>query len=405
MAKRASNSKRSAKSNRSNSTEKQFSAAATPSEVNETDRLPDFVKQHLQQLAQSEENKLTLQPLPDHFRMLGRLPLLPPLGTHSGMVPDEFTSHPLIKGESFYTLPPGLLQSIERHATQVTRENNLWPLEKSLAAVCNDHSHQVGFKQTQPLHFSLLRPSKPFGLTAELARNLGWNELNVAQIGQVNRTLDERSTWINTIARGYAGWLNTNAEFRRERDEVFASGPRVVSLMPDANSESSGDSLPKVAQEFLVRWRLLGMAGIRLPIPMRPMLSGDFPTSILRQLIAAGGVFNLPDIYPIPSRDALRSMLEEAVRDSKPEYLSEWMKITQSNNLTKAPIARFARLLEVQHYWELLFERHEAHVKGEITRLREAIADFLGTTDDSIKKDLQFLRNKLSRSWPKLGSN
>jgi hypothetical protein len=401
MAKKRNDSRQLANPAPSKPRSKKSAAAPFVSGLEEADGLPDFVIQHLQQLALPEENKLTLPPLPEHFRVLGRPPLLPRPGEHSTMVPDGLKSHPLIKGKCFYTLPAGLLQSIERHAKQVTQKNDAWPLEKELAAICDDHSQQVGFRDGQPLLFSLLRPPRPLGLTPELARNLGWGEFNTAQVAQLNRTLDGRLIWMNTIARGYVGWLNSNAFFRRERDEIFAASPRVVSLTPDTNAEASGESLPQKVQDFLIRWRLLGMAGPRLPISMRPMLSGEFPTSILRQLMAAGGLFNLPDIYPIPSRDLLRAMLEEAVRTAKPEHLREWMKITQSNNLTKTSIARLSRELEVQHYWELLFERHEAGVAGQITRLHDALADFLSTTADNIKKDLQFLRRQLGKAWPK----
>lgn len=400
MGKKQSESKQSANPGTSKTLSKKSVAATPVSGLEDTDGLPDYVIQHLQQLARPEGNKLKVQPLPEHVRVLGIPPLLAPRGTHSTVMPDGFKNHPLIKGKCFYTLPAGLLQSVELHANKLIRKNELWSLERELAAVCDDHSQQVGFSDTRTLQYPLLRPPKPLGLTPELARNLGWSELNVAQVGQLNRTLDGRLTWMNTIARGYAGWLNSNPEFRRERDEVFAAGPRVVSLMPDSNVEASGDSLSQNAQEFLVRWRLLGMAGIRLPNPMRPMLSGNFPTSILRQLMAAGGLFNLPDIYPIPSRDTLRAILEEAVRAARPEHLNEWMKITQSNNLTKTPIARLSRVLEVQHYWELLFERHKAHLTGQVIRLHEALAAFLNTTADNIKKDLQFLRRQLGKAWP-----
>lgn len=401
MAKKRSGSRQLANPEPSKPRSKKSAAVPFVSGLEDTEGLPDYVIEHLQQLALPEENRLTLPPLPEHVRVLGRPPLLPPPGTHSTMVPDSFKSHPLIKGKCFYALPAGLLRSIELHAIQLTRQNELWPLEKVLAAICDDHSQQVGFLDSQSLLYSLLRPPRPLSLTPELARKFGLGEFNAAQVGQLNRTLDGRLMWMNTIGRGYAGWLNSNSVFRRERDEVFAAGPRVVSLTPDSNVEASGESLPQNVQDFLVRWRLLGMAGPRLPIPMQPLLGGNFPTSILRQLMAAGGVFNLPDIYPIPSRDLLRAMLEDAVRTAKPEHLREWMKITQSNNLTKTSIARLSRVLEVQHYWELLFERHEAGVAGQITWLHDALADFLSTTADSVKKDLQFLRRQLGKAWPK----
>lgn len=46
-----------------------------------------------------------------------------------------------------------------------------------------------------------------------------------------------------------------------------------------------------------------------LPVPMKPMLGGSFPMAVLQQLMDAGGLFNIPDIFPLPSRDELRAMM------------------------------------------------------------------------------------------------
>jgi hypothetical protein len=148
----------------------------------------------------------------------------------------------------------------------------------------------------------------------------------------------------------------------------------VVSLVPEVFADVAGERLPEEVRAFLVRWRLMGMAGPRLPIPMMPLLGGTFPLSIMEQLLATGGVFSVPDTYPIPSRDELRSLLEDAIRPSRPEHLNEWMQITRKNNPAKNQIERYSRLLELQHYWELLHERHADRLTGQLTKLQTAFA-------------------------------
>jgi hypothetical protein len=201
-----------------------------------------------------------------------------------------------------------------------------------------------------------------------------------------------RSAWFNTIARGYAGWLTCDPQFCQERDKALGENLRVVSLIPDAFADASGDALPKHASDFLVRWRLIGMAGPRLPIPMRPMLGGQFPLSIVKQLMAAGEIFNLPDTFPIPSRDELRELLDEAVRSERPDHLGEWMKITGKNNPAKNRIDRFSRVFELHHYWQLLQVRHQPYLRGRLTKLRFVLAQYLGASEDSIRADLGLIR-------------
>jgi hypothetical protein len=193
--------------------------------------------------------------------------------------------------------------------------------------------------------------------------------------------------------------LLCSPQFRRERDEILGDDLRVVSLVPDEFIDAAGAALPVQVQDFLVRWRLLGMAGSRLPVPMRPMLGGQFPMSIIGQLMAVGGLFNLPDTFPIPSRDELREILNDAVRSDRPDHLGEWMQITGKQNPAKNKIDRFARLFELQHYWEALLERHRPALKRQTAKLQGAVATFLQTSEDSVRYDIRFLQTRLGSNW------
>jgi hypothetical protein len=130
------------------------------------------------------------------------------------------------------------------------------------------------------------------------------------------------------------------------------------------------------------------------------MMGGQFPVSILRQLMDAGGVFNIPDICPLPSREELREMLESAIRKQTPNHLRDWQRVIAKNNAAKTEIARYSRLLELQHYWELLHERHYDRLHRRQKAVRTLIAKFLSASPSSIEGDLRFLRTKLGSDWP-----
>jgi hypothetical protein len=122
--------------------------------------------------------------------------------------------------------------------------------------------------------------------------------------------------------------------------------------------------------------------------------------SIIGQLMDAGGLFNLPDTFPIPSRDELREILESSVRTEKPEHLEEWTQITGKGNPAKNKIERFSRLFELRHYWEVIHERHGSRLYRNLNGLQKVLAEYLKTSIDSIKRDLILLRARLGKNWP-----
>lgn len=331
--------------------------------------------------------------------MVGRPLLSLPEGTHTTCVPDKLKCHPLIREICFYTLPTQILASIEKNVKGWSLDHESWLLEKELGAICGDHSTQVGFNDGQSIEYHLLRGPDAFRLNLEQIKSMNWEGMNDAKIAAFVRDFDGRRKWYHTSARGYAGWLNCNPEFCRERDAAIGKEYRVVSLAPSLSANASGGSLPISLQSFLVRWRLMGMAGPRLPVPMQPMMGGEFPVSILPQLMDAGGVFNIPDTCPLPSRDELREMLQDAIRGRTSDHLDEWYRVIATANSAKTEISRYARLLELQHYWELIQVRHEDRVHRRLKALRRVIGEFLGASLASIEGDLRFLRGKLGSNF------
>ena len=135
-------------------------------------------------------------------------------------------------------------------------------------------------------------------------------------------------------------------------------------------------------------------------------MAGNLPVSILPQLVRAGGVFCIPDTFPVPSRDELRNLLEGALhgRKDNDEHLKEWMKLIAKDNVAKKPILRFGRLFLIQHYYRVLRHRHSRALHRKSKVVNEILMKFLENTSlkvslKTIVSDVQFLQERLGRNW------
>ena len=237
--------------------------------------------------------------------------------------------------------------------------------------------------------------------------------MNPEQVGDALGGARKTSRWTWTVARGYAGWLLTCPTFVQEHDQLFkvwADEVRKWGIPELGPVVPPGEALPGTEricdgrlpqfvaafEAFFVRWRLSGLAAPYLPNPMRPLFLGQLPVSILGQLLATRGLFFVPDTFPIPSRDEFRGLLEDALRHGQGlEHLNEWVKIVQQHNLAKNSIPRFARLFEIQHYERIMRERHPAAPVGRRAQFEAAVACFLETSYQTVRRDFQFIHRRL----------
>ena len=245
---------------------------------------------------------------------------------------------------------------------------------------------------------------------------LGWKK-NQATVDRAMKLADERLAPIRRIARGYAGWLLTNRQFLDEHDAIVERWKEMarrwgfyrLGIQPIEQQFSPGDDsmidpqwpdYSREFEEFFIRWRLLGLKAPYLPVPLQPLMAGQFPVSVLPQLTRAGGVFCLPDTYPIPSRDELRNLLEGAIHGSpSPAHLITWSRIIASKNTSKTPIAKFGRIFVLQHYYRILHCRHSNALRRRIKDLIGVLAKFFSTTERTIVGDLRTIRKSLGAKW------
>jgi hypothetical protein len=328
-------------------------------------------------------------------------------------VPKKFQDHPLVKDKVFLTLPPELLNGLGF----ALQQNPLWDLECELAAVSGDHTSQIGFSAGKPLIYHYLRriPADAFKLPDNFdPRSLGWQQ-NVAQIEHALKVGESRARPFAEAAKGYLGWLVLNPAFLAEQDQLIAKWRKVIGTLgvpqlgkattgkPPAELRARGKARPRSYfdefDHFYLRWRLCGMAARDVPVPLTPQTPVPAPILALGPMNMVGGLFYFPDVYPIPSRDTLRGLLEDSLRrGGNKDHLAEWIAIVSGNNPAKNQIARYARLFEIQHYLRILFERYAEQLKGHIDGLESALADFFGCSSATIHREISFIRNRQGQS-------
>ncbi len=380
--------------------------------------LPEEVAEVLRMLSADSDVNVQFEPPPDsNIEVLGRpiLALDPVL--NNGTLPAKFLQHRLIQNRYFFALPRDLWDQIYNRLGKDAFDNDLVDLEVAAAEMCGDCSWNVGFHSGGAFTYPLLRSSRRRkGASNETETTTSWG-LNRAQLDFALKQCEARLGPLRIVSRGYLGWLLTCRQFLEEHDALMVQWSDMVRrwgftrlgvLVPkgmfvigdDPTTEPKWPAYSQAFEEFFTRWRLRGMAAPYLPIPLEPLMAGEVAVSLLPQLARAGGVFCLPDTFPIPSRDELRNLLEGALHGGeKPAHLAEWMELIAKDNMGKKPIARFARLFEFQHYYRILNHRHAPSLRRKTKALKEVLAHGLDSSEKSIVGDLGFVRRRLGKHW------
>jgi hypothetical protein len=327
----------------------------------------------------------------------------------------EFRHHPLVAGRYFYTLPPTLWDALLANLGEGSFDHDLIRMERILSAACGDHSSSVGFRDGELVLFAGLRPMPPLQLSDDDLRAIGMEPISIQNSLRLFSERDAEP--LRRFRQGYVGWLTTNRQFLDEQDALLAAHAEVVRrlgtnfvelirpsrtmlLETDAIPDPQRDEFNQACEAFFTRWRLLSLAGPYLPVPLQALMAGTFLSTAVPQLARAGGVFFLPDTMPIPSRDQLRGMLDDALhRGEKPDHLEDWFEIARAGNTARNHLDRFGRLFEVQHYWRVLYDRHAAALEGNIGRLEVAMSKFFELSPQTIHSDLIQIRRRLGEEW------
>ena len=331
-------------------------------------------------------------------------------------VPPQFRHHPLLSAAPYFTLPGQLLKHVVAQVGEERFNADLLKMEYALSDVCGDHSSYIGFWGGQPIRFLLLRPKNDL---ADDSFVQGMSKLGKSadEARAILAVGEQRLDWTADVRRGYCGWLMTNRAFLDEHRQVFAdlgesSGPERHSRDGTSGARCPGHSgcstrrraecsnYVRAFEEFFIRWRLEGMPAPFVPQPMGVHLPVVDLRPVLGHMRQGGTTFYIPDICPVPSRDKLREILEEALRDRHaPGYLAEWFEIVHSDNAAKNQIPRYGRVFELQHYLRALYARHAEALERKKSAIIIAISEYLGVSDDTIERDLSFIADRLGPDW------
>lgn len=285
---------------------------------------------------------------------------------------DAIAKHPLVSGKDFYTLPTELLEEVVDR-TRAPFDAALLELERQLSARCGDHSNMVGYRDSQPIHYTwLARPLGPADAAFEMG--MSWTPAQHIALKKAER----RADWIWELNQAYCGWLVMNPTFLQEQQSNW--------LRP--------------TKSFLDRWGLLGMAGPCLPIPAGPQL----PVAS-RSLIpeGKGQLLFIPNHFPLWNSTELAALLEGLVSsDALSPHLDGWRKLVSRSSRAKKQLARYRRLFVLQHYWRVLFSRHAAALRRRRQAVREAFTAVLRPDKDLDNPDATDYQQAIHRDLIKI---
>jgi len=327
----------------------------------------------------------------------------------SFVVPSEIAQHPRVANRYFYSFPERLLNLIIQHVGQDRFDAQLLEMERQISALVGDPSVYVGIRREAPIAYGYLEPSK-LDLSYDDVKHRGWGK-SEQEIHEFLRIANPRRDAVAEPIRGYCGWLMTNSAYLAEHDQLI--GQHVDRIrdhdFPKPVLASFGSPMPKspsdepwvsAFRQFYSRWRLQSLVGPGLPMPLPPLMP-SLPAVAGNLAAAEGGAsIFMPDIIPLPTRGILSEAIEDAVHGRRsPEQLAEWHHIIRRENPAKNAVPRYARLFSLQHFSRIVHARHPAAVHRKETRLTSAFATFFGVSDDSIRKDLTYIKRRLGKGW------
>ncbi len=329
-------------------------------------------------------------------------------------VPECYATHALIQDKTFYVLPVALLDELERTLGRATFDQELFDMERALAAQLKPIPALVGFQDGQAIRYELLAPEPtplPPADRALLDRS-PWN-LDVAGYKAICAAAQQRMHPYRVAMRGYIGWLMTNLQFLDQRDQLFRkwrkqlakhgipqSGPTKFGGVPHRDlfrrvrARKMLDFLNEFAA-FYARWRLLHLITCELPEPLAPQIPLLTPLALLTHMQAGGVSLYQPDTMPVPPRDQLRHMLDDVRLARENDHLREWIEIVRHERHSNRALDAYGDIFALHHHRTVLLQRHAGVFRRRLGKLDEAFAGFLGCDTRTVENHRARIRTRL----------
>jgi hypothetical protein len=156
--------------------------------------------------------------------------------------------------------------------------------------------------------------------------------------------------------------------------------------------------------QFFGRWRINGLVAPYLPKVLSISASATPPIPRLHNADANSVFLTIPDIMPVPSRDTLRSIIDDALATkSDRSHLEDWLPLVSIRSRSSRELERYARIFELQHYWISFVSRHRPKTHRCVNKLKIVFAEHFDCNFDVIHGDIARIRKRLGKEWEHRG--
>jgi hypothetical protein len=269
----------------------------------------------------------------------------------------------------------------------------------------------IGYFNNRPIHFEHLSGRMPMQ-DGEFFRN------SVRQILMTNDSTltedairahteallenDRRLQGLNDYRRAYCGWLMTNPQFVHEQAALYrefrteveqADFPSAFGLNHMRRDDKGTFHIR--CEEHYERWVLQGIAGIDLPNPLEFQYVQDHHPSEQDDRLLSSRM-----VYPVHLPVHGRGFLAETFAANRPKWkfphLEEWFEITEKDDAGMNKMAGYIRRLKITIYLRGLdLACGDRKLLKKSVKV-QALAEYLGVSQDTIKNDLKAVENVLS---------
>lgn len=328
-----------------------------------------------------------------------------------------------IRNGAFYTLPMTLITAIETLPLIDRLDRTAWDFERRVAMAFEDRPGVVGTRFGRPIQDPHLRPIPELQLTDSgvQAMKRGWVEQGHQCKGLDDLISGDASVELGRIRqaqRAYLGWLFSNRTFLGEfqilqREQHLFQTPELLPQPIDLGQARPGsiglrevdDPAARAVGAFTSRWRLLNVSGPRTVAIPGPQTPHVFPLSAAAVASQSRATASHPDILPLPGRDELRRQFDaqrrSGTRDN--EHLREWTELVESDTQGRRRMESYHLWYELQHYLKVFYERHGDRLRRAKGAVQEAFAIHLERSEDTVRRAMDQISDRLGRDWWWLG--
>ena len=366
-------------------------------------------------------NKVTI---PDNAgRVFDRKVINPDdFGCSSTEIAGRFARHPLISNRYFFGLPPKLLDAAIQGVGRSKFGSDELDLEHDVSRICEDFSNTVGVYRGHGLTYSDLAYDPSIQMTWEQAQECRLQFRNEEEFDRWKIGMQACLLAQAKNRRAYLGWLLTNKQFIQEHDQIILHWEELLrvtgfvgigsgvseryfsSSVMDSISEERLEQCHANFSQFFGRWRINGLAAPYLPKVLSISASVTPPIPRLHNADANSVFLTIPDIMPVPSRDTLRSIIDDVLATkSDRSQLEDWLPLVSIRSRSSRELERTPGFLSCSIFGFRSCPVTEPKTHRCVNKLKIAFAEHFHCDLDVIHGDIARIRTRLGKEWEHRG--